>query len=62
MKSYSLKSLQLLHSLLTVNEKEYFEKLSLIRNTASEMGAPLFINASIDVYLKANDLSDEEKL
>jgi len=38
------------------------EKLSLIRNTASEMGIPLFINARTDVYLKENDLSDEEKL
>ncbi len=26
------------------------------------MGVPLFINARTDVYLKANDLSDEEKL
>jgi 2-methylisocitrate lyase-like PEP mutase family enzyme len=38
------------------------EKLSLIRNTASEMGVSLFINARNDVYLKADDLSDEEKL
>ena len=38
------------------------EKLSLVRNTASEMGVPLFINARTDVYLKANDLSDDEKL
>jgi 2-methylisocitrate lyase-like PEP mutase family enzyme len=38
------------------------EKLDMIRNTASEMGVPLFINARTDVYLKANDLSDEEKL
>jgi 2-methylisocitrate lyase-like PEP mutase family enzyme len=38
------------------------EKLSLIRNTASKIGVPLFINARTDVYLKANDLSDEEKL
>jgi len=38
------------------------EKLSLIRNTASEMGVSLFINARTDVYLKANDLSDQEKL
>src|SRR5665213_98102 len=38
------------------------EKLSLIRNTASEMGVPLFINARTDVYLKANNLSAEEKL
>jgi 2-methylisocitrate lyase-like PEP mutase family enzyme len=26
------------------------------------MRVPLFINARTDVYLKANDLSDEEKL
>lgn len=38
------------------------KKLGLIRNTASKMGAPLFINARTDVYLKANDLSDEAKL
>lgn len=38
------------------------EKLTVIRNTASEMGVPLFINARTDVYLKANDLPDEEKL
>jgi len=38
------------------------EKLSVIRNTASEMGVPLFINARTDVYLQANDLPDQEKL
>ncbi|KAA9040534.1 isocitrate lyase/phosphoenolpyruvate mutase family protein [Ginsengibacter hankyongi] len=38
------------------------KKLSLIRNTASGMGVSLFINARTDVYLKANDLSDQEKL
>jgi 2-methylisocitrate lyase-like PEP mutase family enzyme len=38
------------------------EKLSLIRNTVSEIGMTLFINARTDVYLKANDLSEEEKL
>jgi len=38
------------------------EKLSLIRTTASKRGVPLFINARTDVYLKANDLSEEEKL
>ena len=38
------------------------EKLELIRNIASEMGVPLFINARTDVYLMANNLSDEEKL
>ena len=38
------------------------EKLGLVRNTASEMGMPFFINARTDVYLKADDLSGEEKL
>ena len=38
------------------------EKLSVIRNTASEMRVPLFINARTDVYLQANDLPDQEKL
>ena len=38
------------------------EKLNLIRNTASEMGVPLFINARTDVHLMSNNLSDEEKL
>jgi 2-methylisocitrate lyase-like PEP mutase family enzyme len=38
------------------------EKLRLIRNTASEMGVLFFINARTDIYIKANNLSDEEKL
>jgi len=38
------------------------EKIRLIRQTAIEMGMPLFINARTDVFLKANHLSDEEKL
>ena len=38
------------------------ERIGLIRQTAIEMGMPLFINARTDVFLKANQLSDEEKL
>ena len=38
------------------------ERIRLIRQTAIEMGMPLFINARTDVFLKANQLSDEEKL
>ena len=38
------------------------EKISSIRNTALKTGVPLFINARTDVYLKANNLSAEEKL
>jgi 2-methylisocitrate lyase-like PEP mutase family enzyme len=38
------------------------EKIISIRNTALKMGVPLFINARTDVYLKANNLSGEEKL
>lgn len=38
------------------------EKISLIKETAFAMGAALFINARTDVYLKAGNLSREEKL
>ncbi len=38
------------------------EKISCIKNTAMKIGVPLFINARTDVYLKANNLSTEEKL
>lgn len=38
------------------------EKISIIKKAATEKGTILFINARIDVYLKANHLSDEEKL
>jgi len=38
------------------------KKISSIRNTASKMGVPLFINARTDIYLKANNLSADEKL
>ena len=45
-----------------ISIKAQCEKLSVIRNTASEMRVPLFINARTDVYLQANDLPDQEKL
>jgi len=38
------------------------DKISCIKNTALKIGVPLFINARTDVYLKANNLSAEEKL
>ncbi len=38
------------------------EKISLIKETALEMGIPLFINARTDVYIKSHHLSAEEKL
>ncbi len=42
--------------------EEQSEKINLIKNTASEMGSSLFINARTDVFIKANHLSKEEKL
>jgi 2-methylisocitrate lyase-like PEP mutase family enzyme len=41
---------------------EQCEKIFLIKKVSSEMGMPLFLNARTDVYIKCNDLSDEEKL
>ncbi len=38
------------------------EKINCLKNTALKMDVPLFINARTDVYLKANNLSAEEKL
>ena len=38
------------------------EKIICIKNIALKMGVPLFINARTDVYIKANHLSQEEKL
>jgi 2-methylisocitrate lyase-like PEP mutase family enzyme len=38
------------------------KKITCIKNTALKMGVPLFINARTDVFLKANNLSAEEKL
>jgi len=45
-----------------VAKEEQAEKIHLIKNTASEMGSSLFINARTDVFLKQNNLSKEEKL
>ena len=41
---------------------EQCEKIFLIKKVSTEMGMPLFINARTDVYIKRNNLSDEEKL
>lgn len=38
------------------------EKIKLIKKTALEMGSSLFINARTDVYLRENNLSNDEKL
>ena len=38
------------------------EKINHIKKTAVAMGTPLFINARTDVFLKAGNLSREEKL
>jgi 2-methylisocitrate lyase-like PEP mutase family enzyme len=38
------------------------EKINLIKNTASQMGSALFTNARTDVFIKPNQLSEEEKL
>jgi 2-methylisocitrate lyase-like PEP mutase family enzyme len=41
---------------------EQCEKIFLIKKVSTEMGMPLFINARTDVYIKRNNLSDEENL
>jgi 2-methylisocitrate lyase-like PEP mutase family enzyme len=43
-------------------KEEQAEKINLIRETASDEGSSLFINARTDVFIKANNLSKEEKL
>ena len=45
-----------------VDLKDQCEKIELIKRTASECGSDLFVNARIDVYIKAPYLNDEEKL
>jgi 2-methylisocitrate lyase-like PEP mutase family enzyme len=45
-----------------VAREEQAEKIHLIKSTASEMGSSLFINARTDVFIKQNNLPDEEKL
>jgi len=44
------------------SKEEQSEKINLIKKTASEMGSSLFINARTDVFIKENNLSQEEKL
>lgn len=45
-----------------ISIEEQCENIEIIRNTAEGAGSALFINARIDVYIKANHLSDDEKL
>lgn len=45
-----------------VAKEEQAEKIHLIKNTASELGSSLFINARTDVFIKQNNLSKQEKL
>ncbi len=45
-----------------ISIKEQCEKIKIIREAAAEMGIPLFINARTDVLLKANQMTEEEKL
>jgi len=45
-----------------VAKEEQAEKIHLIKHTASQMGSSLFINARTDVFVKQNNLPDEEKL
>lgn len=42
--------------------KKQCEKIEIIKDAAAEMGSRLFINARIDVYIKGEQLSDDEKL
>lgn len=43
-------------------KEEQSEKINVIKRTASEMGSALFINARTDVFIKENNLSNEEKV
>ena len=45
-----------------ISIQEQAEKINLIKNTASEMGSTLFINARTDIFIKDSLLSKEEKL
>lgn len=42
--------------------KDQCEKIEVIKNTLARAGSPLFINARIDVYIKAGHLNGDEKL
>lgn len=43
-------------------KEEQSEKINLIRETASKKGNSLFINARTDVFIKGQNLSNEEKM
>ena len=45
-----------------ISIEDQCEKIKIIRQAAAEIGIPLFINARTDVLLKANQVTDEEKL
>ncbi len=44
------------------SKEEQSEKINVIKNTASDNGSSLFVNARTDVFIKQNHLSKEEKL
>ena len=44
------------------SKEKQSEKINLVKNTASDSGSNLFINARTDVFIKQNHLSKEEKL
>ena len=44
------------------SKEEQSEKINLIKNTASEIGSDLFINARTDIFIKENTRSKEDKL
>jgi 2-methylisocitrate lyase-like PEP mutase family enzyme len=51
------------HGLKELDSIDYqCKKISLIKTTAESSGSNFFINARSDVYLKAHDLPEEEKL
>ncbi|MEO5996647.1 MAG: isocitrate lyase/phosphoenolpyruvate mutase family protein [Chitinophagaceae bacterium] len=45
-----------------VSVREQCEKITIIKKAAIENGTALFINARTDVYIKGNNLSEEEQL
>ena len=45
-----------------ISSEEQCERISIIKKTADEKGVRLFINARTDVYIKATEKTNEEKL
>ena len=45
-----------------ISIEEQCEKISIIKKAATEKGVIIFINARTDIYIKANHLTNEEKL